>query len=118
MFTDIFIHAKYNTFRMDLAAPTFSRHDMRKCTDLPFHLLCVWPQLSKTYGSVFTVYFGTKKVVILAGYKTVKEALVGHAEEFGDREMLPIVKEFQKAENGDGHGKEGQTILFFFMYFY
>ncbi|XP_040921000.1 cytochrome P450 2K1-like [Toxotes jaculatrix] len=32
-------------------------------------------KLSKKYGSVFTVYFGTQKVVVLAGYKTVKEAL-------------------------------------------
>ncbi|XP_049925508.1 cytochrome P450 2K1-like [Epinephelus moara] len=42
-------------------------------------------KLSKKYGSVFTLYFGPKKVVILAGYKTLKEALVNHAVEFGDR---------------------------------
>uniref|UniRef100_A0AAZ3PYG5 Uncharacterized protein n=1 Tax=Oncorhynchus tshawytscha TaxID=74940 RepID=A0AAZ3PYG5_ONCTS len=35
-------------------------------------------QLSKKYGSVFTVHFGPTKVVILAGYKTVKQALVNH----------------------------------------
>ncbi|XP_053509135.1 cytochrome P450 2K1 [Ictalurus furcatus] len=44
-------------------------------------------ELAKTYGSVFKVYFGTKKVVVLAGYKTVKQALVKYAEEFGEREI-------------------------------
>ncbi|XP_034755259.1 cytochrome P450 2K1-like isoform X4 [Etheostoma cragini] len=56
-------------------------------------------KLSKTYGSVFTVYFGPQKVVVLAGYKTVKEALVNHAEEFGDRGAVQIVEDFNS-----GHG--------------
>ncbi|KAK2855890.1 hypothetical protein Q5P01_004625 [Channa striata] len=47
-------------------------------------------KLSKKYGSVFTVYFGTKKVVVLAGYKTVKEALINHANEFGERHPFAI----------------------------
>ncbi|XP_070779251.1 cytochrome P450 2K1-like [Enoplosus armatus] len=55
--------------------------------------------LSKKYGPVFTVYFGLKKVVVLAGYRTVKQALVNHAEEFGDREITPIFYDFNK-----GHG--------------
>uniref|UniRef100_A0AAZ3SKN9 Uncharacterized protein n=1 Tax=Oncorhynchus tshawytscha TaxID=74940 RepID=A0AAZ3SKN9_ONCTS len=55
--------------------------------------------LSKKYGSVFTVHFGPTKVVILAGYKTVKQALVNHAEEFGDRGMLPVLYDFT-----NGHG--------------
>lgn len=56
-------------------------------------------QLSKKYGSIFTVYFGTNKVVVLAGYKTVKEALVGYAEEFGDRYIAPLSYDANK-----GHG--------------
>ncbi|XP_041942129.1 cytochrome P450 2K1-like [Alosa sapidissima] len=62
----------------------------------PYDTLC---KLSKTYGSVFTVRFGPTKTVVLSGYKTVKEALVNHAEEFGDRGVSPIFK----AING-GHG--------------
>uniref|UniRef100_UPI003AACC4DC cytochrome P450 2K1-like isoform X1 n=1 Tax=Centroberyx gerrardi TaxID=166262 RepID=UPI003AACC4DC len=62
----------------------------------PYHTL--W-ELSKKYGSVFTVYFGPKKVVVLAGYKTVKEALVNHAEEFGDRDIIPVLHEIN-----EGHG--------------
>uniref|UniRef100_A0A3Q1JJI3 Uncharacterized protein n=1 Tax=Anabas testudineus TaxID=64144 RepID=A0A3Q1JJI3_ANATE len=56
-------------------------------------------KLSKEYGSVFTVYLGPKKVVVLAGYKTVKEALVNHAEEFGERDKILLLDEFNK-----GHG--------------
>ncbi|XP_061086095.1 cytochrome P450 2K1-like isoform X1 [Conger conger] len=53
-------------------------------------------ELSKKYGSVFTVHLGPKKVVVLAGYRTVKQALVNYAEEFGDREILPIFRDIYK----------------------
>uniref|UniRef100_A0A3Q2V2P8 Uncharacterized protein n=1 Tax=Haplochromis burtoni TaxID=8153 RepID=A0A3Q2V2P8_HAPBU len=53
-------------------------------------------ELSKKYGSVFTVYLGPNKVVILAGYRTVKEALVDYDEEFGDRSPTNIAHEFNK----------------------
>uniref|UniRef100_A0A671SIW7 Cytochrome P450 2K1-like n=1 Tax=Sinocyclocheilus anshuiensis TaxID=1608454 RepID=A0A671SIW7_9TELE len=46
-------------------------------------------ELSKSYGNIFQVFLGPKKTVILVGYKTVKEALVNHAEEFGDRDIAP-----------------------------
>ncbi len=59
-------------------------------------------QLSKQYGSVYTVYFGPKKVVILSGYKAVKQALVNLSEEFGDRDITPIFHDFNQ-----GYGKEG-----------
>ncbi|XP_041812147.1 cytochrome P450 2K1-like [Chelmon rostratus] len=55
--------------------------------------------LSKKYGPVFTVHLGLQKVVVLAGYKTVKQALVNHAEEFGDRDITPIFYDVHK-----GHG--------------
>ncbi|KAI2666857.1 Cytochrome P450 2K1 [Labeo rohita] len=56
-------------------------------------------EMAKQFGPVFTVYFGPKKVVVLAGYKTVKQALVNHADEFGDREIMPLFHDFTK-----GHG--------------
>ncbi|XP_065109227.1 cytochrome P450 2K1-like [Paramisgurnus dabryanus] len=62
----------------------------------PFDTLC---ELSKTYGNVFQVFFGPSKVVVLTGYKTVKEALVNRAEEFGDRDIQPAFKLL-----GDNHG--------------
>ncbi|KAM3864480.1 LOW QUALITY PROTEIN: cytochrome P450 2K1-like [Diretmus argenteus] len=62
----------------------------------PYNTLC---ELSKTYGPVFTVYFGPQKVVVLAGYKAVKQALVHHAEEFGDRGVNRLSDDISK-----GHG--------------
>ncbi|XP_026095981.1 cytochrome P450 2K1-like [Carassius auratus] len=44
-------------------------------------------ELSKTYGNIFQVSLGPKKTVVLVGYKTVKEALVNQAEEFGERDI-------------------------------
>ncbi|KAJ8362791.1 hypothetical protein SKAU_G00116220 [Synaphobranchus kaupii] len=61
-----------------------------------FVCLC---KMSKKYGSVLTVYFGPRKVVVLAGYKTVKQALVNYAEEFGDLAIPPMYRETFK-----GHG--------------
>ncbi|KAJ8362816.1 hypothetical protein SKAU_G00116470 [Synaphobranchus kaupii] len=56
-------------------------------------------EMSKKYGSVFTVHLGPKKVVVLAGYKTVKQALVNYAQEFGDKDVAPILRDAMK-----GHG--------------
>lgn len=36
---------------------------------------------------------GPKKTVVLTGYKTMKEALVNYAEEFGEREAPTVAKE-------------------------
>ncbi|XP_032443870.1 cytochrome P450 2K4-like [Xiphophorus hellerii] len=59
----------------------------------PYKTLC---ELSKKYGSVFTVYFGPKKVVVLAGYRTVREALVSYADEFGERGITPMFVDLTK----------------------
>ncbi|CAN2391632.1 Cytochrome P450 [Pristimantis euphronides] len=47
-------------------------------------------QLSEKYGEIFTLHLGPKKVVVLAGYKAVKEALVTRADDFGERAITPI----------------------------
>lgn len=52
--------------------------------------------LSKKYGPVFKIHFGPKKIVVLAGYKTVKQALVNCAEEFGERDILPVFYDLSK----------------------
>uniref|UniRef100_A0A3Q0S4N2 Cytochrome P450 2K1-like n=1 Tax=Amphilophus citrinellus TaxID=61819 RepID=A0A3Q0S4N2_AMPCI len=56
-------------------------------------------EFSKKYGSVFAIYLGPKKVVVLAGYKTVKEALVDYDEVFGEREK--ILPKWVLWSNGD-----------------
>ncbi|KAJ8273524.1 hypothetical protein GJAV_G00102580 [Gymnothorax javanicus] len=60
------------------------------------HLHVSLSELSKKYGSVFTVHLGPKKAVVLAGYKTVNQALLNNAEEFGDREIAPIFRDMTK----------------------
>ncbi|XP_058627578.1 cytochrome P450 2K1-like isoform X4 [Onychostoma macrolepis] len=62
----------------------------------PFDSLC---ELSKTYGNIFQVFLGPKKVVVLVGHKTVKEALVNYADEFGERDITPGFRILN-----DGHG--------------
>lgn len=57
---------------------------------------------------MFNVYFGFKKVLVLAGYKAVKHALVNYADEFGDREITPIFFDFNK-----GHGKKMLFLVTF-----
>ncbi|KAM4771239.1 cytochrome P450 2K4-like [Rhinophrynus dorsalis] len=56
-------------------------------------------ELSKKFGSIFSIQLGTKKVVVLCGYETVKDALVNHAEEFSERPNIPLFEEVTK-----GHG--------------
>ncbi|XP_013865524.1 cytochrome P450 2K1 isoform X2 [Austrofundulus limnaeus] len=63
-------------------------------------------ELSKTYGPVFQVYFGPKQVVVLAGYRAVKQALVNQSDEFRTREIPPIFYDLHKRcgiafSNGD-----------------
>ncbi|XP_076858094.1 cytochrome P450 2K4-like isoform X2 [Brachyhypopomus gauderio] len=76
-----------NMLQLDLSRPHLSLRSM-----------------SKQYGSIFTVYFGLKKVVVLAGYRTVKQALVNHSEEFGERDISPIVHDLNQ-----GFGKPFDT---------
>ncbi|XP_066268072.1 cytochrome P450 2U1-like [Branchiostoma lanceolatum] len=42
-------------------------------------------ELSKKYGNIFTIYYGPKRVVVLNGFDTIKEALVKKGEDFSDR---------------------------------
>lgn len=84
-----------NLLQLDIRRPYYSLLEVRSAWFGPIFLLgtcprkvkvLLWLQLSKKYGSVFTIYLGSQKVVVLAGYRTVKEALVTYAKEFGDRD--------------------------------
>lgn len=54
----------------------------------------MFSQLSEIYGPVFTVHFGSERVVILHGYEAVKEALIDHADKFAARGHMPIGDKF------------------------
>ncbi|KAM9316384.1 cytochrome P450 2K1-like [Gastrophryne carolinensis] len=56
-------------------------------------------EFAEKYGSVFSIQIGAQKMVVLCGYKTVKEALVDHAEEFSGRPQMPVFEHIRK-----GHG--------------
>ncbi|CAJ0939216.1 unnamed protein product [Ranitomeya imitator] len=59
----------------------------------------LWSQ----YGSVYTLYFGSRRVVVLCGYEAMKEALIDQGEVFGARGSLPILDNFFQ-----GYGPEGE----------
>ncbi|XP_060707167.1 cytochrome P450 2K1-like [Hemiscyllium ocellatum] len=63
-------------------------------------------ELSEKYGSVYSVSLGPEKVVVLAGYETVKNALINHADEFLGRPDVPIMNVLKEGSgvvwsNGD-----------------
>ncbi|XP_042323879.1 cytochrome P450 2D14-like [Sceloporus undulatus] len=47
------------------------------------HLSLTW--LSKKYGNIYSLQYFWKNVVVLNGFKTVREALVSKSEDFADR---------------------------------
>ncbi|XP_030054609.1 cytochrome P450 2K1 isoform X2 [Microcaecilia unicolor] len=59
----------------------------------PYQTMC---ELSEKYGSVFSIQMGMKKIVILTGYETVKEALVSHADVFEERARMPVTEDISK----------------------
>ncbi|XP_075717039.1 cytochrome P450 2K4-like [Rhinoderma darwinii] len=53
----------------------------------PYKTFC---QLSKEYGTIFSVQMGMTKIVILCGYDTIKDALINNADVFSDRPHNPL----------------------------
>lgn len=50
-------------------------------------------EAAKKYGSIMSLRFGQRQIVVLSGYDTVHEALVKHADVFSDRPTyLPTLK--------------------------
>ncbi|XP_075057372.1 cytochrome P450 2K1-like [Mixophyes fleayi] len=54
-------------------------------------------EMSKKYGTVFSIQFGMTKIVVLCGYDTIKDALINYAEEFSDRPRIPVFDKFRKS---------------------
>ncbi|XP_067412757.1 cytochrome P450 2G1-like isoform X6 [Emydura macquarii macquarii] len=55
------------------------------------HLFKSLVTLGEKYGPVFTVYLGSRRVVVLCGHEAVKQALVDHGEVFGGRGRMPTL---------------------------
>ncbi|KAG9494684.1 hypothetical protein GDO78_002172 [Eleutherodactylus coqui] len=56
-------------------------------------------QMSKKHGSIFSLQFGFINIVVLSGYKVVKDALIKHGDDFSDRPQIPL---FAKLIRGYG----------------
>lgn len=60
-------------------------------------------QLAQTHGRVFTVWVGRTPLVVLSGFRAVKEALVSNSEQFSGRPLTPF---FQ-----DLFGERGKAVF-------
>ncbi|XP_066534686.1 cytochrome P450 2M1-like [Hoplias malabaricus] len=56
-------------------------------------------ELSKIYGSVFTLWFANTPVVVISGYQALKDSMLGLGEEFSGRGTYPLLL---KVTNGYG----------------
>ncbi|XP_053310120.1 cytochrome P450 2F3-like [Spea bombifrons] len=56
-------------------------------------------KLGEKYGNVFTIYFGWNPVVVLYGYSTLRDALLGQADDFSGRAIVPV---FERIANRKG----------------
>ncbi|XP_015746212.2 cytochrome P450 2J2-like isoform X1 [Python bivittatus] len=50
-------------------------------------------KLTNIYGNVYTIWLGRTPVVVLNGYKAVKEGLITYSEETSGRPLTPLFKE-------------------------
>ncbi|XP_063793840.1 cytochrome P450 2G1-like isoform X1 [Pseudophryne corroboree] len=48
-------------------------------------------EMGAQYGPVYTIYFAHRPVIVINGYKAVKEALIDQGEEFSGRGKMPSV---------------------------
>lgn len=62
-------------------------------------------QLHKKFGNVFNLQNCWTNLVVLNGYKTVKEALVHRSEDFADRPYFPVYEHL-----GYGKKSEGKSL--------
>ncbi|XP_030076018.1 cytochrome P450 2F2 [Microcaecilia unicolor] len=56
-------------------------------------------KISKKYGPVYTLYFGSKPNLVLCGYETVKEALINQADQFSGRGPYPVFDTYIKGND-------------------
>ncbi|KAM9442211.1 cytochrome P450 2M1-like [Salvelinus alpinus] len=86
-----------NLLQMDLKRPDMS-----------------YMKFSKTYGSVFTVWLGSKPVVVISGYQAIKDAFVNQGEDFNGRANSAITLKLVN-EHGVGlsNGQRWKTLRSF-----
>lgn len=65
-------------------------------------------QLAKTYGNVFTLWFGWAPVIILNGFQAVKDGMTTHPEDVSGRLVSPF---FRAMAKGKG------VVIYFILFF-
>ncbi|XP_062992098.1 cytochrome P450 2U1 [Elgaria multicarinata webbii] len=60
-------------------------------TSRPMSAHLILTSLGKTYGSVFSLFVGSRPLIVLSDFEAVHDALVNQAEVFSDRPSMPIV---------------------------
>ncbi|XP_013797264.2 cytochrome P450 2D6-like [Apteryx mantelli] len=50
-------------------------------------------KVARRYGNIYTLWLGRTPVIVLNGFQAVKDALIGHAEEFAERPITPFFRE-------------------------
>ncbi|XP_074088738.1 cytochrome P450 2E1 [Macrotis lagotis] len=75
-------------------------------------------KLAEEYGPVFTVYVGPRRIVVLHGYKAVKEALLDRKNDFAGRADIPSFEDhdsngiiFNNTETWRDTRRFGLTVL-------
>uniref|UniRef100_A0A663FG04 Uncharacterized protein n=1 Tax=Aquila chrysaetos chrysaetos TaxID=223781 RepID=A0A663FG04_AQUCH len=53
-------------------------------------------KLSKKYGPIFTLHFGSERAVVVFGYEVVREVLLNRGDEFTDRGRFPLTEKYSK----------------------
>ncbi|XP_041646397.1 uncharacterized protein LOC121511702 [Cheilinus undulatus] len=66
-------------------------------------------KLAGIYGNVFSVRLGMDKMVCVSGYKAVKAAIVGQAENFADRPYSALEDRFYTGSSGGLFGSNGEA---------
>ncbi|XP_066532444.1 cytochrome P450 2J2-like [Hoplias malabaricus] len=79
-------------------------------------------ELSKKYGDVFSVRWGSDKTVFICGFKMVKEALVTQLDSFADRPVIPLFDKVYKGlsvslSNGYIWKKQRRFLTSYLHYF-
>lgn len=57
------------------------------------NLLLLTLQLTSIYGNIYTLWMGQTPLVVLSGYKAVKEGIVTHSEEISGRPLTPFYRD-------------------------
>uniref|UniRef100_A0A8C0XA41 Cytochrome P450 2E1 n=1 Tax=Castor canadensis TaxID=51338 RepID=A0A8C0XA41_CASCN len=80
------IHSSWNLPPGPFPLPIFGNFFQVDLKDIPKS----FAKLAERYGPVFTLHMGGRPVVVLHGYKAVKEVLLNHKNDFSGRGEIPV----------------------------